>query len=911
MSPCSSHDDAEPKAGIPALVNEFFERRQAGEDLTPEQFAAKHPEFADQLRAHLAGLAFIDRACTPTVNTVASGIPRQPAELPAVEGYELVEEIGRGGMGVVYKAVQASTKRKVAIKVMREGRFAGRVNRARFEREVRILGQLKHPSVVTVYDSGEAGGHFYYVMDYVSGQPLDVHMTAGERSIDQTLKLFAKICDAVNAAHLRGVIHRDLKPSNIRIDADGEPCVLDFGLAKVAASDAEAWQMTMTGQFVGSLPWASPEQAEGSPSKIDVRTDVYSLGVILYQMLTNKLPYVVTGSMRDVLENIMTVEPSRPSAIRREINDDVETIVLKALAKEPQHRYQIAGELARDIRHYLAGEPIEAKRNSGWYVLKKTLRLYKGRVAAGLVMALMLVGGLVATSTLYARAVASEARAKRRFDDVRKLANTFMLDFHDQIKDLPGSTPARESLVETALEYLDRLAGEAGDDQSLQHELAWAYCKLGDIQGNPYNFGGHLGDTEGAFASYRKALEILEHLSTTHSYHDHTRARRDLSACHNYIGDMQRVSGQSDAALASYRKALDIREALLAANPTDAEARRDLSASYNRIADLQHDNYRNEEALDCARKALEIDEGLLTEDPANKRARRGLGVNYLLVAKLLARSDRSEEALDYARKSLEIRQSVLAADTTNAEARRDVAVAYDGIGMLQRSARQTEEAFVSFRKSLEIFEALSAADPADVRARKNVSIGYERIGRMLQAAGQTEEALASFRKSLEVFEALSAADPTSADIRRSLSLCHYRIGKTLAATGQAQEALVSYGKSLEITEALSAANPSNARYRRDTAVTHDRTGSAYAALGSQAGTPAPQRLEHWRSARASYMRSLRVFDDMRERGILPPSDAEAFAELNTQIAKCDAAIAELEQRMEMADPTSQPSSRQP
>jgi predicted Ser/Thr protein kinase len=292
-------------------------------------------------------------------------------------GYRIVREIHRGGQGVVYQAIHASTHRKVAIKVMKEGLFAGPSDRARFDREVHLLGQLNHRNIVAIHDTGSAAGCFYFVMDYVAGQPLDVYVAGSERSIEETLELFAKICDAVNAAHLRGIIHRDLKPGNIRIDAEGEPHILDFGLAKSSASATDASLVTVTGEFVGSMPWASPEQAECVPGKVDVRTDVYSLGVILFQMLTGKFPYDVSGNIRGVLDRIISVEPIRPSSLRQAINNEVDTMVLKCLCKERERRYQSAGELARDVRRYLNGEPIEAKRDSAGYVLRKILSRYK------------------------------------------------------------------------------------------------------------------------------------------------------------------------------------------------------------------------------------------------------------------------------------------------------------------------------------------------------------------------------------------------------------------------------------------------------------------------------------------------------------------------------------------------------
>ncbi|MHC4445188.1 MAG: protein kinase domain-containing protein [Planctomycetota bacterium] len=387
----------------------------------------------DEMRADLqlfdacrrAGPSSLEKSTIPNNRTT---------ETLAIPGYQILEEIHRGGQGIVYLTIQQATHRQVAIKVMREGPFHSGRDKARFEREVRILAQLKHPNIVTIHDSGRINGRFYFVMDYIAGQRLDEYiatphgpplprgdkggsphppLTRGERgglSIKQILSLFAKICEAVNAAHLQGIIHRDLKPSNIRIDSDSEPHILDFGLAKVT-DDPQFQTMTITGQFMGSLHWASPEQVESIPSNIDIRTDVYSLGVILYQMLTGEFPYEVTGSMRTVLDNILKAEPVPPHNIRKDINDEVETIVLKCLDKEPVRRYQSAGELARDLRHYLNGEPIEAKRDSALYVLGKTIRRYKVRAAVVASFVILITVSLIGSIILW-----------RNAEDARKIA---------------------------------------------------------------------------------------------------------------------------------------------------------------------------------------------------------------------------------------------------------------------------------------------------------------------------------------------------------------------------------------------------------------------------------------------------------------------------------------------------------
>ncbi len=340
-------------------------------------------------------------------------IPRTtPTTMAEIKGYRLLSEIHRGAQGVVYRAVQESTGQSVAVKVMREGPHAGEVDRARFDREVKVLAQLQHPNIVSILDTGSSSGSFYFVMDYIHGQPLDVFTAGAEHSIPDTLALFADICSAIQAAHVRGVIHRDIKPGNILIDEDGQPHILDFGLAKVEEEDAP--MMTMTGQFVGSIPWSSPEQAD-APSLVDVRSDVYALGVILFQMLTGRFPYDVTGNLRDVLERIGSATPIRPRSLRSDIDDEVETMMLMCLAKDPDRRYQTSGELARDVESYLAGDPIQAKRDSTWYLLGKHFQRHRISMAVAAAFLLVITAGFLVSFTFWQkaehhRAIAESAR---------------------------------------------------------------------------------------------------------------------------------------------------------------------------------------------------------------------------------------------------------------------------------------------------------------------------------------------------------------------------------------------------------------------------------------------------------------------------------------------------------------------
>jgi len=342
----------------------------------------------------------------------SSFLRRKRAPVPALPadffpGYELRGEIHRGGQGIVYQAIQKSTGRTVAIKMLREAAFAGPTERSRFEREVQVLAALKHPNIVTIHDSGNAAGHLYFVMDFIAGRPLDVYIAGEKPPMRDVLRLFATICDAVNAAHVLGIVHRDLKPGNIRVGSSGTPFVLDFGLARLADASAapnepdSPPQMTVTGQFIGSLPWATPEQADGDAALVDRRSDVYSLGVVLFQILTGRFPYPVAGKMRQVLDRIAGATPTDPRSLSNEIDDEVATIVLTCLAKDPARRYQAAGDLAADIRRYLADEPIAAKRDSTWYVLRKTVRRYRWQVAVTAAFVLLASGAAILLSFLY------------------------------------------------------------------------------------------------------------------------------------------------------------------------------------------------------------------------------------------------------------------------------------------------------------------------------------------------------------------------------------------------------------------------------------------------------------------------------------------------------------------------------
>ncbi len=313
---------------------------------------------------------------------------------PQIEGYEILGELAAAGQGRVWKARQLSTRREVALKVPRVDLLRSRAALTRFEREVELAARLNHPNIARIYDSGVHQGLYYYAMELIDGVWLDAYAKEHSLSESQILTLMQAICNAVQHAHQNGVIHRDLKPSNILVTKDGQPHIVDFGLAVTVAREDMAGTISVDGDVTGTPAYMSPEQAAGLREHLDTRTDVYSLGVVFYRLVTGVFPYDVSSSMLQTLQNIRERDPIRPSRIVHDLDRDIEAIILKALEKEPEHRYQSVTELKGDIERRRAGMPVLARSDSSLYLLRKIITRHKYTSAVAALLAVIVLGFL-------------------------------------------------------------------------------------------------------------------------------------------------------------------------------------------------------------------------------------------------------------------------------------------------------------------------------------------------------------------------------------------------------------------------------------------------------------------------------------------------------------------------------------
>ncbi len=561
-------------ADLPRTEREEYLRKACGND------AELLAEVRELLASDEQAQGFVERQVEDGVMSL------ETVEIAQVERragpYRLTRELGRGGMGTVYLGERADGEYEgeVAVKLVRRG-MDTEFFLARFRRERQALARLQHPNIARLLDSGTTDdGSPYIVMERIDGSPINAYCKAEKLSVDATLRLYLQVCRAVAHAHRHFVVHRDLKPGNILVDTTGTPKLLDFGICKLLIGGGRGNTEVLETTHMMTPDYASPEQVSGDP--ITIASDIYSLGAVLYELLTGKRPHAIERyTPQHVAEAVCDRDITKPSEAAidrdraRQLQGDLDTILLKAMQKDPARRYESVEQFAEDLRRVLDHEPVMARPDTTMYRVRKFARRHMFGTAAATIAVISLTGALVA--------YAYQARvAKRESASARSLANAMMFEVHDRIKDLPGSLEAREAIVRLGLNYLDRILAEGSRDAALRREVASAYRRLGELQGSV--LASNKGDTEGAMKSYRTGLKALEPLGDTR---EANLIRLDI---HRAIGQILNTRAPKEA-IRNVEEAIEVATRLLRNDPQDFDIGKRLAGLYqsaaltNRLAD--------------------------------------------------------------------------------------------------------------------------------------------------------------------------------------------------------------------------------------------------------------------------------------------------------------------------------------
>jgi len=817
-----------------------------------------------------------------------------------IGGYRLIRKLGVGGMGVVFLAEKDDPQfsRPVALKLVRDNLQSRAVFR-RFDVERRILNSLEHPNIARLLDGGtSSGGLPYFVMEYVDGVPITEFVKSKNITLEKRLDLFRQVCAAVSFAHTRAVIHRDLKPSNILVTEDGTVKLLDFGIAKILSPDANPDPGGKTTMWAMTPEYASPEQIRRD--NVTTASDIYSLGVILYELLTGTRPYAIDSeNLNEIIHAVCEMIPVRPSSAGLRTNDngrltklkgDLDNIILKALRKEPDRRYSSVEAFSDDLRRYLSGLPVSARADTFVYRTGKFVNRHRLAVAFSLFGVLILTGAIIGNIWQARRAETERNRAQQRFNDARTLANSFMFELNDEI--LKGQTQGRELVVTRALEYLDRLAAEAADDASLQRELAVAYLKIGDIQGKPYT--PNLGNTGGAIESYRKAAAIMQNLAERDAAS--ADIRRDRATVYMHIGSIQgNRTGESDEAVTVLQKALDIMEPLALADPPKAADRRIIADIYKALGDA----YRtSDERLAAYNKALELRESLLTEDPANTS-------DLVAIASLnqrigtLSGNERTEaevnrKILEHFDVSLAIYKKLQDMEPDDVRHRRNVAdMTAIRIGVLANLG--DKPAVVdSFNQAMKIFEPLAAADPRNAEAQLDLAYTHQLLCRALIKLNDRMSGIDSCRRGLSIAEPLFASDPSNGEVHAYIFKNSRYIFDVLKSADDIQGMILIQERQLVSDEQWLAVEPNDPDGVHMASATCVRLGESHRDFAAKGKLSVDKKREHWKAARGFFNRAIGYFH--RKQQIVDGKNdySAAIRECEQEIARCDAELRNLE-----------------
>jgi serine/threonine protein kinase/tetratricopeptide (TPR) repeat protein len=808
--------NAELRAGVEALLHAH----------------ADDPGFLEQPAGSLWGT--VDRPAAPALEQrlAKAGIAEQPGTVLG-DRYKLLQPIGEGGMGDVWLAEQMQpVQRKVALKIIKAGMDSRQVL-ARFEAERQALALMDHPNIAKVLDGGTTeSGRSFFVMELVKGQPITKYCDEQRLTPRERLELFIPVCQAIQHAHQKAIIHRDIKPSNVLVapyDGKAVVKVIDFGVAKATGQAlTDKTLFTEFGAVIGTLEYMSPEQAELNNQDIDTRSDIYSLGVLLYELLTGTTPLdrarLKKTPFTELLRKIREEEPPKPSTrlseaketlpaisaqrqmepakLAKLVRGELDWIVMKALEKDRNRRYESANGLAMDVQRYLADEPVQVCPPSVMYRFGKFARRNKAALAATTTAFLVLVLGvlgLAVSHVLITREKEKVAREKERGDQHLARAKKVMENFlgktaEDRRLKLAGLHDLRKALLTSMISFLEEFAHQEGDGSSLRRERAWANSQLADIW-------RETGEDEKALHHCDLARAGWEGLAAdfpAFPFH-----REQLAECDNKRGVLLTTLNRLYEAERSLHQALAVREQLVAEFPAVASHRSEVGKILHHLSLIERLRGKPQEERRLLEQAIVEQKAALRAVPGNQSTRLFLAHHLVNLEVVLREMGHAAEAAKVLGETRGIYESLLADFPTHPDYRAGLAACNINLGN-QHNVGRPAEAAKAYRQAVAILDRLSAEFPAVPDYRGNLARAQDNLGHVLNRLQKHEEAEAAYGKALALREDLIKQHPGYAAYALELGIALINRGARDADAGRFAAALRPFTRAVEVLEPLAA-----------------------------------------------------------------------------------------------------------
>jgi serine/threonine protein kinase len=882
---------------LAATLDRYMQELESG-GIPPDvdELVAAHPDLADELRGYVDSLKVLHQM---TAGLRPMPTRAEPSAEPATKrlgDYDILREIGRGGMGIVYEARQLSLNRHVALKVLPFAAMMDEKQIARFRNEAQAAAQLHHPNIVPVHAVGQERGVHYFAMQYVPGQSLEaalreLHGEAGQggaanadrsdkstesagavaqalhegaladtfaafttkestrsrRYCDSVARLMIQAADAIQHAHECGVIHRDVKPSNLLLDRQGKLWVTDFGLARMQSDSG----VTITGDVVGTLRYMSPEQAAGATGLVDARADVYSLGATLYEMLTLR-PAHSGDNRQQMLRNIETREPPAPRSTNASIPPDLETITLRAMAKSRDDRYLSAKQLADDLRRFLEGRPTIARRPTAFDRASKWALRHRAAVlvAAGVMLVITAVSTGAAVMIAQKKtelehalndAQASRTRAEESDQKARDVVNRFGSGFANELAAFPNAGPLRHLLLSETLDYYRGFIEQSADDPRLSRELASVCVRAASIAES-------LGERNEAIDLCRQALVKFDKL--TKQSPDDLDLALEAARCRSALGLLLAGGRDVPAALEAYRESIDEHQALVKRKDASESVTRSLADVHSKFGLLLAELGQKDESAPVLRSSIGLLSRLAERHPDDRDLRHDLALSHNSLSFV-------EREVDWARAENSSRRAIvlLAALTEENEAddsvQADLALCENNLGAILAHRQAWGEAAASYRHAITLQERLVRRAPAVVSYRRDLAVSWNNLGQTLDAASAAEsagKAAEAFAEAERIVAVLVEDFPDELAFRSLYGAVENNQAMVLEAAGNREAALAAFAQAITQQRVAFARAPRVSEYREHLSKHYFNYGRALRAAGQpdKAAQAALARRDLWR-----------------------------------------------------------------